>query len=78
MLRLNLTEGVPGDIYRPTWLKVEDTNGQAVTAMTYIATGNDSDGRPSLRYIRLLRDGARDHGLPAVWLEALDSVIHAE
>ena len=78
MLRLNSTEGVPGGAYHPTWLAVEDVDGRAIEAMTYVATGNASDGRPSLRYITLLREGARAHGLPAAWLQLLDSVVPVE
>ncbi len=78
MLRLNSTEGVPGGAYVPTWLAVEDIDGRAVEAMTYVAVGNADDGRPSSRYIKLLRDGARAHGLPAAWLRVLESVEPAE
>jgi cation transport regulator ChaC len=78
MLRLNSTEGVPGGTYRPTWLSVEDVDGRVVEAMTYVAVGNPHDGRPSLRYIKLLRDGARAHGLPAAWLQMLESVVSAD
>jgi cation transport regulator ChaC len=78
MLRLNSTEGVPGGAYRPTWLVVEDVAGRPIDAMTYVAVGNADDGRPSLRYITLLRDGARAHGLPAAWLQLLESVAPAD
>ncbi|MGH7046589.1 MAG: gamma-glutamylcyclotransferase family protein [Stellaceae bacterium] len=74
MVRLNATEGVPGGAYRPTWLTVEDGEGQAIAAMTYVANGHATDGQPSLRYITLLRDGARAHGLPAAWVRRLDRV----
>lgn len=78
MLRLNATEGVPGKRYRPVWLDAEDANGEPIKAFTYIAEGNPEDGRPSLRYITLLRDGARAHNLPENWLQHLDSVQPAE
>jgi hypothetical protein len=55
-----------------------DVDGQTVRAMTYVAEGNELDGRPSLRYITLLRDGARAHGLPTAWLQTLESVAHVE
>jgi gamma-glutamylcyclotransferase len=41
-----------------------------------MAQGKETDGLPSLRYISLLRDGARAHGLPQAWLQYLDSVKH--
>jgi cation transport regulator ChaC len=78
LLRLNSTEGIPGRGYRPTWLHAEDMDGNPVTAITYVATGKETDGRPSLRYISLLREGARFHGVPEHWVRVLDSVNHAE
>ncbi|HTV44928.1 MAG TPA: gamma-glutamylcyclotransferase family protein [Stellaceae bacterium] len=75
MVRLNATEGIPGGAYRPTRLMVEDDHGQMIAAMTYVATGDATDGQPSLRYITLLREGARAHGLPAAWVERLDRVL---
>jgi cation transport regulator ChaC len=78
MLRLNSTEGIPGGAYRPTWLTVQDAEGRPLKAMTYVADGNPADGRPSLRYISLLREGARMHGLPATWLQLLDNVLPAD
>ena len=74
MLGLNASEGVPGGKYDPLWLMAEDSHGRVLEAMTYIATGNPQDGRPSLRYISLLREGARAHGLPDAWVRFLDSV----
>jgi cation transport regulator ChaC len=78
MLRLNLTEGVPGKRYRPVWLRVEDDMGKEIVAFTYVAEGNETDGRPSLRYITLLRDGAQAHGLPEAWIRYLHQVEPAE
>lgn len=78
MLRLNLTEGIPGGAYRPTWIIVDDIDGCPIEAMTYVAPGNPVDGRPSLRYISLLREGAREHGLPEAWLQMLSNVAPAE
>jgi gamma-glutamylcyclotransferase len=78
LVRLNVTEGVPGPRYQPVQLPVEDADGQAVSAISYVAEGNSKDGHPSLRYITLLRDGARAHALPEYWITYLDSVKHAE
>ncbi len=76
LLRLDSTEGVPGRGYRPAALVAEDTQGNEVPVVAYSAVGKPSDGTPSLRYITLLREGARAHGLPADWLRYLDSVAH--
>jgi len=76
LLRLNATEGVPGRGYQPVWLNAEDVDGNLVTTVAYVAKGKEADGRPSLRYISLLREGARSHGLPEYWISFLDSVTH--
>jgi cation transport regulator ChaC len=78
LLRLDSTEGVPGRNYRHVLVPVEDADGNIVTAVTYMAKGKEADGTPSRRYITLLRDGARAHGLPDAWIAFLDSVQHGE
>jgi gamma-glutamylcyclotransferase len=55
-----------------------DMDGNPMTAITYVATGKETDGNPSLRYISLLREGAKFHGLPDHWIKILDGVKHAE
>lgn len=76
LMRLDLTEGVPGRGYRHQFVEVEDIDAGRLRAVAYIADGKPEDGRPSLRYITLLRDGARAHGLPADYIAFLDSVPH--
>lgn len=78
LIHLDATEGVPGRRYRHLWLDAEDIGGQLLPAVTYIADGLEADGNPSLRYLTLLRDGARTHGLPEQWLRFLDEVKHAQ
>ncbi len=78
LVRLNASEGIPGRRYRPLWLAVEDTSGNPVQSVTYIADGKERDGKPSLRYITLIREGARAHGLPEHWISLLERVDHAE
>ncbi len=77
LLRLDSTEGVPGPRYRHLWAAAEDKEGRRLKIVTYIAEGKDKDGNPSLRYITLLRDGARAHGLPEQWIRFLENVAHA-
>jgi cation transport regulator ChaC len=76
LLRLDLTEGVPGRHYRHILVPAEDTQGNIVTAVVYMAPGLPHDRTPSLRYISLLREGARAHGLPDAWVQYLESVQH--
>ncbi len=78
LVTLDSTEGVPGGNYRHLWVNVESPDDGVVPAVTYIANGKPNDGRPSLRYITLIREGARAHGLPPHWLAMLDGVQHAE
>ena len=78
LLQLDSTEGVPGRRYRHLWLDAEDAVGNTLHAVTYIADGSEQDGSPSLRYITLIRDGARAHGLPDAYLRYLDGVKHAQ
>jgi len=78
LVRLNASEGIPGWRYKPIQLQAEDIDGNGLTAFGYIADGNDRDGNPSLRYLTLLREGARDRGLPDHWIAYLDNVRHAE
>jgi gamma-glutamylcyclotransferase len=77
LMRLDSTEGVPGRGYRHVVVEAEDTESRLVQAVTYIAQGKEADGRPSLRYITLLREGARAHGLPSYYIRFLDGVDHA-
>jgi cation transport regulator ChaC len=78
MVHLDSTEGVPGRRYRHLWVEARDIDGNRIDAFTYIAEGKEQDGRPSLRYITLLRDGARAHGLPDHYIRFLDAVEDAK
>ncbi len=74
LLRLDASEGVPGRGYRHVTVTVEIEDGRAIEAVAYIAAGLAADGRPSLRYLNLLRDGARTHDLPADYIRFLDNL----
>lgn len=78
LVKLNASEGIPGRRYRPCELTIQDADGKEIIATIYMADGLETDGNPSLRYITLLREGARIHGLPQHWIGYLDSVDHAE
>jgi cation transport regulator ChaC len=72
LVRLGATEGVPWWRYRPLWLAAEDISGTALQVATYIAQGDEHDYNPSLRYLTLLREGARAHGLPEHYIRFLE------
>ena len=78
LIRLDSTEGVPGRGYRHVVVEAEDRSGRVIPAITYIAQGKKVDGKPSLRYITLLREGARTYGLPETYIRFLDGVEHVQ
>jgi gamma-glutamylcyclotransferase len=78
LVHLDSTEGVPGRRYRQLWCESEDSDGNRMEAVTYIADGHEKDGNPSLRYLTLLRDGARAHDLPEPYVRFLESVKPAK
>ena len=78
LIRLDSTEGVPGRGYRHVAIEAEDRNGRVIPAVTYMAPGKEVDGKPSLRYITLLREGARTHALPEAYIRFLEGVEHAQ
>lgn len=76
--RLDRTEGVPIGIYRRVPVKVEAADGERLSAFTYQSAACDPRRRPSARYLGLLLDGCREHGLPAeweAWLRALPLAV---
>lgn len=76
---LDHTELVPGWKYHHLWTEGEDRDGNRVRpVVTYIADGAETDGRPSLRYLTLLREGARAHDLPGHWVRMLEDIEPAD
>lgn len=75
LVQLDATEGTR---YRHVVANGEDMDGRPLEAVAYMSTGNEEDGNPSLRYLTLLREGARAHGLPEPWIKRLERVKHAE
>ncbi len=75
LVQLDATEGTR---YRHVWADAEDKEGQRLRAVSYLAAGMEADGNPSLRYLTLLREGARAHGLPEHWIRYLEGIKHAE
>lgn len=75
LVQLDATEGMR---YRHVWADAEDKEGRPQRAVSYITAGKETDGDPSLRYITLLREGARAHGLREHWIKYLEAIKHAE
>ena len=74
LVRLDATEGIPWSRYRQLWLEAEDVAGNTLRAVTYIAKAGQENGAPSLRYLALMRQGARAHGLPERYIRLLDQI----
>jgi gamma-glutamyl-gamma-aminobutyrate hydrolase PuuD len=60
--------------YARSAVEVEKPGGARVTAQTYRAVGPTADGPIFDWYLRLIVEGAREHGLPAAYLENLERV----
>ena len=69
--RLDNSEGKQ---YAYVWTDVQDTAGQRVPAVTYKVPHAVSAGRPGRRYLDLVREAARQRGLPADYVAMLDRV----
>src|SRR5215831_5450520 len=46
LLRLDSTEGVPGQGYRHIEIEAQDADGRLLRAVAYMAPGNETDGKP--------------------------------
>lgn len=69
--RLDASEGSQ---YAYLWTAVEDDAGARVPAVTYKMPWLAPEGRPGRRYFELIRDAARQRGLPADYVAFLDGV----
>jgi cation transport regulator ChaC len=70
--RLDLTEGVAASVYRRITVEIV-TNTGALLVETYISELRDPSRLPSFRYLSLIREGAREHGLPEHWQSVLEA-----
>jgi cation transport regulator ChaC len=69
--RLDRSEGVHFGVYRRLAVRVRGDD-EWVDAFTYLSDLRRPGRKPSARYVGLLLAGAREHGLPAEWLERLE------
>jgi gamma-glutamylcyclotransferase len=78
LAHIELTEGVIIGNYRRVIVAVQplgDAYADTLTAFSLSSDRMDPQARPSARYMRLLIDGAREHGLPADYIDHLTSVV---
>lgn len=59
---------------RYLWTRVEDREGHRVAALTYQVAPAAAEGRPGRSYLDLIREAARQRGLPADYIARLDRV----
>jgi cation transport regulator ChaC len=71
---LDRTEGVAVGYYARRTVDVTAADGRIVTAFTYQSARGTTGRKPSPRYMGLILNGAREHGLPAAWIEWLESL----
>ncbi len=69
--RLDNSEGRQ---YRYLWTMVEDSDGRRVEAVTYQVGHEAPSAPPSRSYLKLIREAARQRGLPADYIVWLDSI----
>ena len=70
---LDRTEGVPR-AYTRVALDVTAEDGSVVEAFSYGSSRGIDGRKPSPRYMGIILAGARHHGLPAHWIEWLESL----
>lgn len=70
---LDRTEGVDRGFYRRIPVTVTVDGGEAIAAFAYQSTFSQEGRRPSARYLNLLLEGAREHGLPVDYVTYLES-----
>ena len=71
--RLDRTEGVHLGLYRRVAVTVAVGDGEHLPAFTYRSSLSKPERKPSARYMRLLLEGAAEHGLPLEYVRFLES-----
>ena len=75
--RLDRTEGVPQGFYYRESVAVRLRDARVVAGFTYRSRISDATRKPSARYLGLLLDGARSHGLHADYVAYLEAFVLA-
>ncbi len=73
LARLDLTEGVHRGYYRRVPVEIVVDGGERLPAFTYQSSPGVSGRKPSARYLGLMVEGARQHGLPVEYVTFLES-----
>lgn len=70
-VRLDNSEGKQYDYL---WTEAEDLTGNRLPVVTYKVPGAAGEGQPGRAYLNLIREAARQRGLPAEYIAFLDRV----
>ncbi len=73
--RLDASEGRQ---YAYLWTEAEDQAGETIPMVTFKAAPGAPEGRPSPPYMKIVREAARQRGLPQEYISVLDRVETAE
>ena len=73
-LRLDHSEGVHGGLYARCPVEILAADGERLTAFSYRSSIRVAGRKPSARYLGLLLEGARRHGLPPQYVAALGAL----
>ena len=71
--RLDQTEGVPQGFYYRELVELRLRDARVVGGFTYRSRISDPSRKPSARYLGLLLDGARTHGLHGDYVAVLEA-----
>ncbi len=71
---LDRYEGVARGQYRREDVRVESAAGETIEAFAYVICDPGEEGPTTDGYRALLLEGAREHGLPAGWVKAIEAV----
>ena len=72
--RLDQTEGVQGGLYARLPVDLAGDGDERLAAFTYQSPFHSEARKPSARYLALLLDGARHHGLPTEYYAELGAL----
>ncbi len=70
-VRLDASEGRQ---YAYLWTEVQDEAGETIPVVTFMAAPSVPEGRPSPPYMKIVREAARQRGLPQEYISVLDHI----
>jgi len=74
---LDRFEGAPQH-YRRIEVMVQDERGEPIAAQAFIATKVEKGLRPARHYLKVILDGATEHGLPTEYVETIKAAASSD